>query len=183
MVQTRRTMNFQMVFPISTPSSTRSSASTRLSSRLLAWYVSTDLSHLSHLFIHRVSRIVPQAIEDDVIPLSQPIGTESGKLVDSLTIAKGTLIAVSMISMNRSAAIWGEDAKVFRPSRWLEDAHGQSGIPAQAKEIQGHRHLLTFVDGPKTCLGKNFAVTEFKVRGRGLWWVTDSDGVFVGRRC
>ena len=173
-------MNFQMVFRILTPSSTRSSASTRLSSRLLAWYVSTDISHP---FIHRVSRIVPQAIEDDVIPLSQPIGTESGKLVDSLTIAKGTLIAVSMISMNRSAAIWGEDAKVFRPSRWLEDAHGQSGIPAQAKEIQGHRHLLTFVDGPKTCLGKNFAVTEFKVRERGLRWLTDSDGVFVGRRC
>ncbi|KAH0839400.1 cytochrome P450 [Lanmaoa asiatica] len=47
-------------------------------------------------------------------------------------------------------------------SRWLEDAHGQNGIPAKAKEIQGHRHLLTFVDGPRTCLGKNFAVTDLK---------------------
>ena len=73
--------------------------------------------------------------------------------------------------MNRSAAFWGEDAKVFRPSRWLEDADGQNGIPAKAKEIPGHRHLLTFVDGPRTCLGKNFAVTEFKVRAwDGVWW-------------
>jgi len=72
--------------------------------------------------------------------------------------------------MNRSAPIWGEDAKVFRPSRWLENAHGENGIPAKAKEIQGHRHLLTFADGPRTCLGKNFALTEFKVRRRGLCW-------------
>ena len=175
-------MNFQMAFRISTQSSTRFSASTRLSSQLLAWYIPTDIFQ-PLLFIYRVSRIAPQAIEDDVIPLSVPVRTKYGELVDRLTIAKGTLVAVSMESMNRSAAIWGEDAKVFRPSRWLEDAHGQSGIPAQAKEIQGHRHLLTFVDGPKTCLGKNFAVTEFKVRGRGLWWVTEPDGVFIGRRC
>jgi len=58
--------------------------------------------------------------------------------------------------------IWGEDAKVFNPSRWLEDDHGNSGIPAKAKEVQGYRHLLTFGDGPRICLGKNFAMTEFK---------------------
>ena len=104
-----------------------------------------------------------QAIEDDVIPLSEPVRTKSGKLVDSLTIAKDTLITVPMESLNRSAAMWGEDAKMFRPTRWLEDAQGQDGIPAKAKEIQGHRHLLTFIDGSRACLGKNFAVAEFKV--------------------
>ena len=104
-----------------------------------------------------------QAIEDDVIPLSEPVRTKSGELVDSLTIAKDTLVTVSIESMNQSAALWGEDANMFLPSRWLEDAHGQPGIPPTAKEIQGHRHLLTFGDGPRTCLGKNFAVAEFKV--------------------
>ncbi|KAH0826178.1 cytochrome P450 [Lanmaoa asiatica] len=119
--------------------------------------------------VHEILRVHPPATEqtrvankDDVIPLSEPIRTKCGKLVDSLTIAKGTSVAVSIECMNRSAAIWGKDAKIFRPSRWLEDAHGQDGIPAKAKEIQGHRHLLTFVDGPRTCLGKNFALTEFK---------------------
>ncbi|KAF8125509.1 hypothetical protein EV363DRAFT_633866 [Boletus edulis] len=28
---------------------------------------------------------------------------------------------------------------------------------------QGHRHLLTFMDGRRMCLGQNFVVTEFKV--------------------
>lgn len=80
-----------------------------------------------------------------------------------MTIAKGTVVIVPMESMNRSAAFWGEDAKIFRPSRWLGDGHGRGEVPDKAKEIQGYRHLLTFSDGPKMCLGKNFAVAEFKV--------------------
>ncbi|KAF8417180.1 hypothetical protein L210DRAFT_3581285 [Boletus edulis BED1] len=31
----------------------------------------------------------PQAIEDDLIPLSKPVRTKYGELVDSLTIVKG----------------------------------------------------------------------------------------------
>ncbi|KAI9464898.1 cytochrome P450 [Boletus coccyginus] len=130
--------------------------------------LSNDLPYLDAV-IHEILRIHPPvveitrvAMEDDVIPLSEPVRTKYGEMVDSLTILKGTLVTNPMSCMNRSAAIWGEDAKDFRPSRWLENAHGENGIPAKAKEIQGHRHLLTFVDGPRTCLGKNFAVTEFK---------------------
>ena len=53
-----------------------------------------------------------------------------------------------------------------------------NGIPARAKEVQGHRHLLTFVDGPRTCLGKNFAVTEFKVMGLTCVVATVSNSIF-----
>ncbi|KIK89943.1 hypothetical protein PAXRUDRAFT_685575 [Paxillus rubicundulus Ve08.2h10] len=98
------------------------------------------------------------AAEDDVIPLSQPVRTKSGKVVDHISVAKGTLITISVACINRSAAIWGPDAKVWRPERWLEE----DGIPKKAQEVQGHRHLLTFVDGPRTCLGKGFSVTELK---------------------
>ena len=145
----------------------RSFAFTPLSPSLLALYVPTKslYAFLGLLFIHDVTH--PQANEDDVVPLSEPVRTKSGELVDSITVAKGTPVSISIECMNRCAAIWGEDAKVFRPSRWLEDANGQDGVPAKAKEIQGHRHLLTFGDGPRACLGKNIAVTEFKVRGLG----------------
>lgn len=101
-----------------------------------------------------------QATEDDVIPLSKPVRTQSGELVDHISVAKGTRLSVSVPSMNRSTALWGADAKEFKPERWI----GEEGIPAGAKEVQGHRHLLTFIDGPRTCLGKGFAVAEFKVR-------------------
>ncbi|KAN0097962.1 Cytochrome P450 [Tylopilus felleus] len=112
-----------------------------------------------HAPVRETTRV---AIEDDIIPLSEPVRTKSGELVENLFIAKGTIIGIPFASVNRSAIRWGEDAKVFKPSRWLEDDHGQNGIPGEAREVQGHRHLLTFSDGPRICLGKNFAVAEFK---------------------
>lgn len=60
-----------------------------------------------------------------------------------------------MESMNCSTAIWEDDAKAFRPSRRIEDAHAQNGMPAEAKEIRAHRHLPTFVDGSRAYLGEN----------------------------
>jgi len=38
-----------------------------------------------------------------------------------------------------------------------------NGVVGRAKEIVGHRHILTFSDGPRTCLGKGFALANFKV--------------------
>jgi cytochrome P450 len=102
---------------------------------------------------------VHQASEDDVIPLSTPIVTATGETTDRISIAKGTIVTVPIHSMNRSVAFWGEDAKEFVPERWLCDAGTE-----RAKDVQGHRHLLTFIDGPRTCLGKGFALAEFKVR-------------------
>jgi cytochrome P450 len=78
--------------------------------------------------------------------------------VDSLAIAKGTIITIPIMAVNRSEAFWGPDAKEFKPERWLAEG-GLDG----AKEMPGYRHLLTFSDGPRICLGKGFALAEFKV--------------------
>ncbi|KAG1882712.1 cytochrome P450 [Suillus subluteus] len=115
--------------------------------------------------VHEILRLHPPlgeftrlAAADDVIPLSEPVRTVSGEMTDSICIAKGTLITIPGAAINRSSAIWGPDAKEFKPDRWLTE----DGISGKAKEVQGHRHLLTFVDGPRTCLGKDFAIAEFK---------------------
>ncbi|KAG1849951.1 cytochrome P450 [Suillus subalutaceus] len=115
--------------------------------------------------VHEILRLHPPlgeftrlAAADDVIPLSEPVRTLSGEMTDSICIAKGTLITIPGAAINRSSAIWGPEAKEFKPDRWLTE----DGISGKAKEVQGHRHLLTFVDGPRTCLGKDFAISEFK---------------------
>ncbi|KAG2076623.1 cytochrome P450 [Suillus decipiens] len=103
--------------------------------------------------VHEILRLHPPlATADDVILLSESVRTESGEMTDSISIAKGTLVTISSAAINRSSANWGPDAK---PDRWLTE-------DGKAKEIQGHRHLLTFIDGPRTCPGKDFAVAEFK---------------------
>ncbi|KAI6040777.1 cytochrome P450 [Pisolithus marmoratus] len=105
-----------------------------------------------------VPELVRQADEDDVIPLSEPVRTKSGEVVDSIAVERGTVFAIPVSCLNQAEAIWGPDARVFRPERWLE----ADGITKKAQELKGHRHLLTFGDGPRTCLGKLFAVVEIK---------------------
>jgi len=111
------------------------------------------------LRIHNpVSESTRVAAADEVIPLSRPLQLLSGQVVDRIVVCKGQAITVSIQGVNCSAAFWGQDAKEFKPERWLNP----EGLPERAQEIQGHRHLLTFLDGPRTCLGRAFALAEFK---------------------
>ncbi|KAF6748565.1 cytochrome P450 [Ephemerocybe angulata] len=102
------------------------------------------------------------ATEDDVIPLSNPITTAAGETTTQLVVAKGTTVACPIAFINQSEELWGPDAKEFKPERWIEGADGKDGIGAGAKAIQGYHHLLTFSDGPRLCLGRNFAIGNFK---------------------
>ncbi|KAG5651862.1 hypothetical protein H0H81_007142 [Sphagnurus paluster] len=100
-----------------------------------------------------MSKTKRQAHADNVLPLTHPVHG-----LDSVFVARGTTVRVPISCINRSEAFWGPDAKMFRPERWLDGS--LEGM--RAAEVQGVRHLLTFVDGPRTCLGRAFALTEFK---------------------
>jgi hypothetical protein len=50
---------------------------------------------------------------------------------------------------------------MFKPSQWL--AENQGAQEAKAEALHGYRHLMTFGDGARMCLGRLFALTEFKV--------------------
>ena len=92
------------------------------------------------------------------MPLSDPIETSSGQILSSLVIPKGTILHSPMVFANCNEKFWGPNAKSFVPERWLEE---DALVP---KDIHGHRHLLTFSDGPRICLGRGFALAEFEVR-------------------
>ena len=107
-------------------------------------------------FIHL---LFPQVNADDTLRLTHPILTASGELVDRIFVAKGTLIRIPIVGINRSEALWGTDADKFDPNRWLDSNH-EGG---RWTEIQGYKHLLTFGNGPRMCVGRNFAINEIKV--------------------
>ena len=104
---------------------------------------------------------------DDVLPLSQPVVGPNGEKIDHVTIAKGSYVTVPIRCVNCSETIWGPDAKIFNPQRWLAP-DGKSvtveGLTSKAKEYHGYHHLLSFSDGHRVCLGKYFALAEFKVK-------------------
>lgn len=107
--------------------------------------------------------MAPQCKQDDIIPLSEPLTTRSGKVISSIPIKVGTIITIPTLPLNKSKLLWGEDSLQFKPERWL---NSESGITGKAKELQGYHHLITFLDGPRTCLGRGFALGEIKVSGR-----------------
>ncbi|KAG6861078.1 hypothetical protein C0995_004176 [Termitomyces sp. Mi166 len=122
----------------------------------------SELPYLDSI-AHEVLRLHPPvtdtnrvAAEDDIIPLSTPVVTATGETVSSIVVRKGTIVNAPIRTINQSAAFWGPNAKEFEPERWLDE----SDIPA--KQFQGHRHILTFSDGPRICLGRHFALAEFK---------------------
>ncbi|KAI6026797.1 cytochrome P450, partial [Pisolithus microcarpus] len=105
-----------------------------------------------------VPELTREAAEDDVIPLLDPVRTKSGEVVNSIVVERGTILSVPISCINRSDVIWGPDAKAFKPERRPEP----NGITKKAREVKGHRHLLTFGDGPRSCTGKTFALAEIK---------------------
>lgn len=71
-------------------------------------------------------------------------------------IPKGTETVISMWAVNRDTNLWGPDAETFRPERWLDGPNAANG---GAKSPYA---LLTFLHGPRSCIGRNFALTEMK---------------------
>ncbi|KAH7124635.1 cytochrome P450 [Dactylonectria macrodidyma] len=73
-------------------------------------------------------------------------------------IPKGTLIIVSSWAINRSPLIWGPDSTAFTPERWISDGHK----PNQTGGASSNYQFLTFLHGPRSCIGQGFARAELR---------------------
>ncbi|KAF8144317.1 cytochrome P450 [Mycena galopus ATCC 62051] len=96
------------------------------------------------------------AFHDDVLPLSEPVTDTNGKVHDTLPMRKGEMVFIPIVALNRDVGIWGPDAAEFIPERWEVPIPGASAVPG----IWGH--MLTFLAGPRSCIGFRFALTEMK---------------------
>ncbi|EGN99132.1 hypothetical protein SERLA73DRAFT_73689 [Serpula lacrymans var. lacrymans S7.3] len=97
-----------------------------------------------------------EAADEDVIPLSEPIETVSGKFINQIPVSKGQAINISICSYNRLQSVWGEDADSWNPDRFLgSDKERQASVGVFA-------NLMTFSAGIRACLGWRFALLEMK---------------------
>ncbi|KAG6834869.1 hypothetical protein H0H93_006803 [Arthromyces matolae] len=97
-----------------------------------------------------------EAMQDDILPLSKPFRDRNGILQTEIRVKKGQTIQIPILAMNRSKEIWGEDAKEFRPERWESPPKAAANIPG----VWGH--LLSFIGGPRACIGYRFSLVEMK---------------------
>ncbi|KAJ8592655.1 cytochrome P450 [Rhizopogon salebrosus TDB-379] len=98
------------------------------------------------------------ASQDDVLPLSQPITKRSGEVIYELPVPKGTRIIASIAAYNRNKDLWGEDAHVFNPERWLNGTAKDKKITS----LGVYSNLMTFLGGTRACIGWRFALIEIQ---------------------
>ncbi|KAJ6516676.1 cytochrome P450 [Mycena vitilis] len=124
-----------------------------------------DSMPLLNAFIKECLRLYPAeaivdriAVEDAVIPLSKSITTLTGEHLSQIPVRKGQIVMVATSSYHRLESAWGEHAMKFNPRRWLEEPV-YKGEPTDGV----YANLLTFLSGPRACLGWRFAILEMQV--------------------
>lgn len=101
------------------------------------------------------------ALFSEVIRLYPPVPFELKESTAPTTFPDGTFLPANSIvlwvpwAMGRSTLIWGDDALVFRPERWLDYGEDASGKPTLIT-VSAYANPV-FNAGPRTCLGKKMA--------------------------
>nr|POE87623.1 cytochrome p450 94a1 [Quercus suber] len=90
-----------------------------------------------------------------VVPLEARVAACDTAILGQV-IPRGTIVHFSPWATNRSRTIWGPDAAEFRPERWLIKGQERWGGG------KGALSLLTFLHGPRSCIGQAFARAELK---------------------
>jgi len=73
-------------------------------------------------------------------------------IINGVKIPKGTLIFIPIAAINFDETVWGDDIDQFNPDRW-------DNLPSSVTNY----HYLTFLQGPRSCIGRRFSEVEFKV--------------------
>ncbi|KAH7057107.1 cytochrome P450 [Macrophomina phaseolina] len=111
---------------------------------------STDIDRLPYL----------NAVCNEVLRFYAPVPQTLRVTVKDTTILghfipKDTVIILSPMAINTSKALWGDDAREFNPDRWMGPGRANTG------GADSNYSFLTFLHGPRSCIGQAFAKAEF----------------------
>ncbi|XP_075484209.1 cytochrome P450 704C1-like [Primulina tabacum] len=108
-----------------------------------------DKMQFLHAALSETLRLYPAVPEDGKMCFSDDT------LPDGFSIKKGNLISYVPYAMGRMKSLWGDDAEVFRPERWLDE----NGFFQHESSFK----FTAFQAGPRICLGKEFAYRQMKI--------------------
>lgn len=74
-------------------------------------------------------------------------------------IPKGTLFFVCPYAINRLPLLWGDTASDFIPERWIDASTGKAN---NTGGVTSNYANMTFLHGPRSCIGEKFAKAELK---------------------
>ncbi|KAF5192722.1 Cytochrome p450 [Thalictrum thalictroides] len=107
-----------------------------------------DKMHYLHATLTETLRLYP------AVPVDGRCADMDDILPDGFRLKKGDGVYYIAYPMGRMTYIWGEDAEVFRPERWLNNGVFQP---------ESSFKFVAFHAGPRICLGKDFAYRQMKI--------------------
>ena len=115
-------------------------------SGITTWAESQKLPYLDAC-IKEAFRLHPAAglIIERIVP-------KQGAEICGEVIPGGTIVGCNAWVIHRRAEVFGEDAEIYRPERWLE------ADPDVRRKMEGS--MLHFGMGARTCIGKNISLLE-----------------------
>jgi cytochrome P450 len=78
---------------------------------------------------------------------------KGGDILHGHFLPGGTEVGQIMVGIGRGPELWGADAEVFRPERWLD-------VEAEKREEMVMASDINFSSGKYLCLGKSVALME-----------------------
>ncbi|QYT02516.1 Cytochrome P450 [Trichoderma simmonsii] len=83
--------------------------------------------------------------------------------IQGVPVKKGTRLTISPYAVNADPKLWGSDASQFNPDRWIsaEGASDESNKRAASGGAESNYAFLSFLHGPRSCIGMGFAKGEF----------------------
>ncbi|XP_015888806.3 cytochrome P450 704C1 [Ziziphus jujuba] len=109
--------------------------------------------HYLHAALTETLRLYP------AVPVDGRCADVDDILPDGFKVKRGDGVYYMAYAMGRMPHIWGEDAEVFRPERWLNDGVFKPESPFK---------FIAFHAGPRICLGKDFAYRQMKIVSTAL---------------
>ncbi|RAH40460.1 cytochrome P450 [Aspergillus brunneoviolaceus CBS 621.78] len=111
------------------------------------WSVITDLPYLDACLKEALRLHPPFCLPfERIVPAT-------GMTVSGRYLPPGTTVGMNPWVINRNREVFGEDADMWRPERWLSDAHSHTIM---------EKTMFSFGAGRRMCLGKIVAIFEIK---------------------
>lgn len=122
-------------------------------------------------------------LQDITLPLSFPLKTSSSSPSSegarSLFVPKGTTLVLGLAQSNLRKEVWGPDAGIWNPARWLRsssesDSGQDSGVELNSgkdRNKDGKREerypgvwagIMSFLGGPRGCIGVRYSLMEIR---------------------
>ncbi|KAJ8131608.1 hypothetical protein O1611_g2017 [Lasiodiplodia mahajangana] len=90
------------------------------------------------------------------IPMTMRVAIRDTSLAGQV-IPKGVNVVIPVWQMNHSTELWGPEADECRPERWIT-----SGKPNSHGGANSNYDFMTFLSGPRSCIGQGFARAEMR---------------------